>query len=412
MRVALLFPLLLAGVLASPSFAGPEARLLHFTDDGTEGGTPLFPGFPHNSVWSAIGTAQDGMIYVGVSNHDMDGAGNVALYRLDPATGRFTLLGDLQSASAEAGNWPDGESQHKIHTYLLEHADGRLYFGSMDRATLEGYRGGHLYALDPGSGHIEDLSATAPFRLDRDLNRVPNDDPGDPARGVLLEGRGIKGIGLHPDCPDLIYAMTNFDGLLVRHDLSDGDIAVIGHSASVSYGFHVTAACDVLYLGGEDPVAQDLLVYRNATGETEALGVGPIDDVTGLMLDGATGELISVLLARSKDILLVRLEDMRVFDRQGACGRNWWRLFHMAREPDDSAAYFVSINNDRALLWRDTVNGGRCQEWLDLGKVVGGRNLTFGGRGIWSGNRFYTPVWTHDETFETQDAALLEVTVR
>lgn len=80
----------------------------------------------------------------------------------------------------------------------------------------------------------------------------------------------------------------------------------------------------------------------------------------------------------------------------------------MTVSPDGRHVWFVSNNNDRSRVWRVPVGSGKCEAVLDVDDLLGSRNLAFGGRNIWVGNRFYTPVWTHQGA---NDLAILEVTV-
>ena len=72
-----------------------HAELIHFTDDLTEQGGRLLPGFEHHSMWSGLGRASNGKIFFTASNHQQPG-GNVAVYAYDPAAQRLRLLGDLE----------------------------------------------------------------------------------------------------------------------------------------------------------------------------------------------------------------------------------------------------------------------------------------------------------------------------
>ena len=49
-----------ACVADAEPLAAAAAELIYFTDDGSEGGTPLFPGFLHHSIWSGLGQASSG----------------------------------------------------------------------------------------------------------------------------------------------------------------------------------------------------------------------------------------------------------------------------------------------------------------------------------------------------------------
>ncbi len=243
----------LAVLFAAPAAAEPSARLIHFTADGTAEAAPLRPDFPHHSVWNAMGADAEGRIYVAVSNHVHSG-GDVALYRIEPGEGpgddRVTALGTLSEISGRAGNWMPGESQMKVHTFLSPHADGRLWFASMDYAPTEPLRGAHLYALDPATGEVEDLSASAPTMFYGGA-AVPNPRATGAApglgNGVLAARSGIKGMAVNPALPGVIHFMTFPEGEIVRHDIEAGGFEVVGTSSKVSYIFHVDDEGDVYY---------------------------------------------------------------------------------------------------------------------------------------------------------------------
>ncbi|MBT8476728.1 MAG: PD40 domain-containing protein [Alphaproteobacteria bacterium] len=394
---------LLAASLAA--IAQPSARLIHFTEDGTATSPPLLPGFALHSLWSAMGQTADGRLYVAVSNHS-ESEGNVALFRMDPGADRFTYLTDLKSVSQAAGNWREGESQYKVHTFLHQHADGLIYFATMPSDTPQDDRGAHLYTLDPATDTVTDLSATAPQMATRSLEIVPN--TGD-AGGVLFAGRGVKGMGLNPAVPDLAYTMTFDGGHLFRHDLATGDMAPVGISASVAYVFHVDAQGDAYYLGGPDPDTQAILRYDAATERTTGLVGGiPGNEEIGMIAPTANPDIVLVLMARSKRVFPINTAAEKVLRGGNSCGKNFWKLFNMAVSPDGKWIYFVSNNNNASRIWRTPVGGGRCDEVLDVDALLGPRNLAFGGRNIWVGNSFFTPVWTHQGA---NDLAILKVTV-
>lgn len=382
--------------------AETAARLIHFTEDGGKGGAPLLPGFAMHSVWSGMGQAEDGTIFIAVSNHD-EVLGNVAVFALDPGADRMRFVNDIKSVSEAAGNWLEGEGQYKVHTFLERASDGRLYFATMPATKPAGRRGAHLYALDPATETIEDVSATLPNTVTRDAKIVGG-------RGVLLEGLGIKGLGAHVAFEDMLYLMAHDNGALLRLDLRTGSVLAIGHSPRVSYAFHVDAEGDVYYLGGTPGEAQAFLHYDAQTGETTPLVSGiSEDEEVGMIVATANPDLILVLLAKSKEVFPVQTKAEKRLRGGTSCGENWWRLFNMAVSPDGKDVYFVSNNNSRAAIWRAPVGGGKCVEVLDVEGLLGTRNLAFGGRNIWVGDRFYTPVWTHEGS---NDLAILEVTVK
>ncbi|MBT8458858.1 MAG: hypothetical protein KJN60_04230, partial [Boseongicola sp.] len=360
-------------LLLLPSFvaAEPSARLIHFTEDGTENGAPLLPGFAMHSVWSGMGQAEDGRIYIAVSNHD-ELYGNVALFALDPGADRMRFLSDIRSVSEAAGNWLEGEGAYKVHTFLERASDGRLYFATMPATQVAGRRGAHLYSLDPTTETIEDVTATSPYTVTRDAKIVAG-------RGVLLEELGIKGLGAHPDFEDMLYMMAYDNGALLRYDLSTGTVAPIGHSPRISYAFHVDGEGDVYYLGGVPGQDQAFLHFDAQSGETTALVSGiSADEEVGMIVPTANPDLILVLLAKSKEVFPVHTKNEKRLRGGTSCGQNWWRLFNMAVSPDGKDVYFVSNNNRRSAIWRAAFGGAKCAEVLDVDALLGSRNLAFG----------------------------------
>jgi len=387
--------------------AQPSARLLFFTDDGTESGTPLLPGFLHDSIWSGYGVAANGDVFIAVSNHQDPTGGNVALYRYDPSADQMSLLGDIQNVSTSVGNWISGESQHKVHTFLLEHADGRLYFASQPTSTAAQVRGAHLYRLNPVSGLIEDLSKTAPFVMTQSLQVIANGSQPTATSGVFIQGYGLKGLGLNPLAPDVLYAMTNPDGHLIRHEFSTGAMEVVGASVGVNYVFHVDAAGDVYYMtqsGG----SLSLLHYRAAPMTTDTLATGIPGSEVGAVVPTADGSKVYWLIADTKTVHVLDTATGSLSYLANACGTNWWRLFNMVLSPDENSLYYLSNNNSYSYVIRMDAQTGACANVLDVNALVGTRNLSFGGIGTWDRDgRYYTPVWTFQG--DPLDLAMLQI---
>ena len=203
---------------------------IHFTDDGTSDGNPLFPGFELNSVWWALGNDQQGNIYVAVSNHDTrPGMGNVAVFTYDPVSGKMTFIEDLKSASERFGNWLPGESQRKVHTELIENYDGKIYFATHDITTndpgdLTKHRGTHIYYIE--DGEIFDLSDFTSEYLDVDMNTVVGNI------GVHVENYGTISMELGDGSPNLLYGVTIGDGYLYVLDLDSGNIKMIAKTGA------------------------------------------------------------------------------------------------------------------------------------------------------------------------------------
>ena len=190
-----------------------SARVIEFTDDGTPDGERLLPGFRHHSCWSGIGAASNGNIYIAASNHYQTSTttgttGNVAIYKYDPEKDEMTLLNDLESVSKSVNNWMSHESQHKVHTFLIENADKKIYFATLDYAPSYLIRGSHLYTIDIETDEINDYSKNQTYIMNRDFDVIENGSIPSTTSGVFIEYYGLKGIALHPNTPDVLYGMT------------------------------------------------------------------------------------------------------------------------------------------------------------------------------------------------------------
>ncbi len=357
----------------------PSAELIYFTVDGTEAGTPLLPGFSNHSVWSGLGVASNGRVYVAVSNHQQP-EGNVGLYRYDPATDQMATLGDIKAISSAVGNWMPGESQHKVHTFLMEHADGHLYFASDDYDPLPFLRGAHLCRIDPVTKLVEDYSQTTPFLMKQDLTVIAITGQNAERSGIFIETYGIKGIGLNPLAPDLLYAMTYPDGHLIKHRLSDGSMQVVSQSQRVSYAFHVSDVGDVYYSDvGQN--SQTLYKYDESTDSTSVIASGlpgaPDGEIRAIA-PTADGRYVYFLLAGAQQVyrLDTQLDQFTFFADTG--GTNWWRLYNLSLSPDEQSLYFVS-NNNQSTIRRIDVATQTSSAVLDVDALLGTHNLSFGG---------------------------------
>ncbi len=383
--------------------ADPEAKLIFFTEDGTETGVPLLPGFPLHSVWSGLGQSDDGRIFVAVSDHE-EVAGNVAVFAMDPDVDRFRFLTDLKSVSEAAGNWKEGEGQYKVHTFLQQASDGLIYFATMPASDPRKQRGSHLYTLDPATETIRDISTELPATLTRQGALAPN-------RGVIVEALGIKGMSLNPKFEDMIYVMTHDIGFVFRLDLRNGQYHAVGFSSRVSYVMHTDAEGDLYFLGSDpEATSQALLQFDAQSGETSVLIPNiPMDEEIGMIVPTANPDVVMVLMSKSKEVFPINTKAEKRLRGGTSCGKNWWKLFNMAVSPDGRHLYFVSNNNNHPMIWRAPTGGGTCQQVLDVKALLGTRNLAFGGQNIWVGDSFFTPVWTHQGD---NDLAILKVTVK
>ena len=379
--------------LGAQRSAQPPAELIHFTADGSAGGTPLLPGFRHDSVWSALATDGLGRLHVAVSNHQQPG-GNVALFRYDPHRRRMVSLGDLRSISAAAGNWMPGESQYKVHTFLVPDALGRFHFASMDHPPSPFLRGAHLYRLDPTTGVVEDLSRTQPFLMTKSLAVIPNTGQAAERSGVFIEEYGIKGLGLNPRAPDLLYAMTYPEGHLIQQVLSTGAMEVVGRSENVGYVFHVGNEGDAFY-GVPAPGGLDLLRYDTSAGSTRVVAAGLPGELLGAVAPTPEGDVVYLLEALTKSVYRLDTRSDEVSFLATVCGSNWWRLFNLSLGPEGEGLFYVSNNNARSTIRAIDVDSGACREVLDVDALLGTRDLCFGGVNAWDRNgNLFAPAWT------------------
>lgn len=107
------------------------------------------------AIWGATGNDVQGHVWVGVTSNDNRGSGSAHLYELDPVadtiTDRGTVVDELERLKLRR----PGETQMKIHSRIVQAADGRLYFTSMDESGEhdDGSKlptwGGHVWRLGP-----------------------------------------------------------------------------------------------------------------------------------------------------------------------------------------------------------------------------------------------------------------------
>ncbi len=121
-----------------------------------------------HSIWGATGRDNLGRIYFGVSAYGVDDP-SARLMRLDPALNRFQDLGAVNNRLSELKQRrsdPYPEIQMKIHSKIVQAADGRMYFSSQDVSDEVGdgsknsVFGGRLFALDPKTDLWECVLAT------------------------------------------------------------------------------------------------------------------------------------------------------------------------------------------------------------------------------------------------------------
>lgn len=396
-----LLPVLLGLAALAPDIyarpAGqPTAELIYFTDDTTADGKPLREGFQHHSVWCALGRGPNGKIYIAVSNHQQPG-GNVLLYAYDPVSGELKPLEDIKAVSARIGNWREDESQHKVHTFLQTHADGKVYFASFSAKPSPVVRGAHLYRLDPEDDSIEEI--TPSLLKGRDV-----EDP-----GVLVPGQGVRGMALHPKQPDHLYVVAYPSGSILRVNLSTGGQKEIGKSSNNNFIMYADADGS-LYYGDGDDRSQALKRYDPSTGRTETITDKLPPGEFGAMALSPDGRDVYWLMAESKEVYRLDLKWGKVRFIKKLCGTNLWKLYNLHLSPDGDNAYYVSNNNEHSKLYRLHIKSGLCREEMDINGLLGTRGLCFGGVGVWDDRgSFYAPVWTFGK--EVKDLAIIKATV-
>ncbi len=77
-----------------------------------------------DSNYTACLAASDGQVYVGLNYHGK--GATVAVY--DPGTDTMKTLGDMNVIAGQPNVWV--EPQSKVHTQVVEGADGSIYFGT------------------------------------------------------------------------------------------------------------------------------------------------------------------------------------------------------------------------------------------------------------------------------------------
>ncbi len=391
---------------AQPQSQTHTARLIHLTTDGTANGQALFPGFRTHSVWNALGVSSQGHVYVAVSNHYQPG-GNVAVCKYDPVTDRITALGDLKAVSTAASNWMAAESQYKVHTFLQEHADGKLYLATDDHHPTPFLRGAHVYTIDPATDKIVDFSKTQPYLMDKSLKVIQNTGKAAERSGVFIEYYGIKGISLNRRAPGVMYAMTYPDGHVIRYDTKTGGMSTIGRSAGVNFIFYTDNSGNAYY-ARQAQSGLALVKYVQASGKTVTIKASFPGVDLGAMAPTQSGEIVYCLVADTLKVYRLDCRNDTFTELTTLCGTNWWRVYNLSLSPDGRFLYYVSNNNSRSTICRIDLATKVCTEVLDVDKLLGTRNLCFGGVNVWDQSaRFYTAVWTYPDT---SDVALLQVT--
>ena len=153
---------------------------------------PISAAIDAEAIWGAMGRDVAGHIWLGVSTRGEGASAHLLEYA--PDSGVLVDRGDVVSALKQAGLHREGEGQIKLHSKIIQAADGYLYFASFDEEGESASRavapkwGSHLWRLWPESQRWEHLQ-TAPEGL------------------VALTGNG-----------NWIYALGYWDHILYQYD--------------------------------------------------------------------------------------------------------------------------------------------------------------------------------------------------
>lgn len=140
---------------------------------------------------------------------------NCALFQYNHRTGQKRLIGTLIEAAKRSGNfapnrhWKGSEEMTKGHAHL-PYLNGKIYIGSQGFHGLGGdkfkqrfsIRGAHLFAYDPDTDRLTDISTTQP-------------------EGVFLPNEGFIALGAMPS-RNLIVGLGNPLGTLVIYNVNTG----------------------------------------------------------------------------------------------------------------------------------------------------------------------------------------------
>ncbi len=121
------------------------------------------------AIWGATGNDAQGHVWIGVTSNDDRGSGSAHLFEFDPVADALTDRGNVVAELERLKLRRPGETQMKIHSRIVQAADGRLYFTSMDESgeNDDGSKlptwGGHFWRLGPT--HVWHHLAAAPQAL-------------------------------------------------------------------------------------------------------------------------------------------------------------------------------------------------------------------------------------------------------
>ena len=119
------------GCATSPSPMPGATPVRHRAPTAVRIDVPDTPG--NNAIYGAIGRDRRGHVWLGVSCKGIE-TPSAHLFEYEPATGKLTDRGDVVTAMKRCGVYREGDQQMKIHSRIVQAADGHMYFASMDEA--------------------------------------------------------------------------------------------------------------------------------------------------------------------------------------------------------------------------------------------------------------------------------------
>lgn len=210
--------------------------------------------------WNALGTDDQGRVYIIWTSTRDDGREDAALFRYTPESKERKFLGTFIDVAARQNNIREGEEIPKGHTRIVQ-VGRKLYMGSQgfhdfkgEIDSLPSYRGAHLFAYDLDTGAFDDLARKLPG-------------------GVLIEHQGIVALNYSPE-HHLLVGLAHPLGDLVLFDLATQRVRKVvpgipwAENEYVSREIVVTRKGKVfMYRGPEEPN------YRSQTHEIWAYDI-------------------------------------------------------------------------------------------------------------------------------------------
>jgi hypothetical protein len=380
-------------------FGQEELTNNHFTPEPLDlTAAPTFENIPLPdfdgaiAIWGATGRDATGHIWFGVSA--TPGRHSAHLYEYIPEKKEVIDRGDVLTELKRNRLQRDGEGQMKIHTRIVQGADGHLYFASMDeegedegggrlptwgshfwRLRLPEYRWDHLFAAPEGliavAGSGSKMYALGYFdhvlyQFDCQTSATKSVHVGSVdghiSRNFVVDARGHAYVPrLRRDQGEVRVTLVEFDGELrevgqtpLHHYLSDNPSASHGiiafqHLADETLVFATNDG--YLYwivpLESERPAAVMPLGYFSPTGSQYVATMFTCDGkrhlfgVERVALNGETSFRWVVFDRTTNQAMAVRVHPPA--DR-----RDWWQILlygSMAR--DNQGAFYVAGTNQR-----------------------------------------------------------------